>query len=108
MIPLPPAPPENSLSPPPHSPTSIPPQSHPMPRAPEGARRFRRLPFLQKLDAIGLERFRFAALKVCGGRMDRLRDAVELAKRDWRDLLMAAGFGNSIHAHEQWMPQRQG
>jgi len=62
------------------------------------------LPFLQTLDEKGLERVRFAALKLSGGDLGRLREAVKLAKTDWRDLLMAAGFGEDVHEHERWMP----
>jgi hypothetical protein len=62
------------------------------------------LPFLESLDAQGLERFRFAALKLSGGDLSRLRSAVELAKTDWRDLLVAAGFGEDPQAHVFWMP----
>lgn len=52
----------------------------------------------------GLERVRFAALKLCGGELQRLREAVVLAQADWRDLLMAAGFADDVHAHENWLP----
>ena len=62
------------------------------------------LPFLEDLDAAGMERFRFAALKVSGGDLATLRQAVDLAKVDWRDLLMWAGFGNDVKAHERWLP----
>jgi hypothetical protein len=62
------------------------------------------LPSCGKLDAIGMERIRFAALKVSGGRLDRLADAVRLAQIDWRDLLMNAGFGFDVRAHESWEP----
>jgi hypothetical protein len=62
------------------------------------------LPSLEKLDEHGLERYRFAALKLSNGNLVRLRDAVELAKIDWRDLLMAAGFGEDARAHESWLP----
>ena len=62
------------------------------------------LPFLQDLDARGLERFRFAALKLSEGDLAQLRKAVKLAQLDWRDLLMAAGFGHDPEAHLSWMP----
>jgi len=61
------------------------------------------LSFLQDLDEYGLERFRFAALKLSGGQIEKLREAIHLAKADWRDLLMAAGFGNP-ETHKQWFP----
>ncbi len=52
------------------------------------------------------ERFRFAALRLSNGDLRKLEQAVELAKRDWRDLLMAAGFGEDVTAHERWRPTR--
>jgi hypothetical protein len=61
------------------------------------------LPFCERLDAHQLERVRFAALKLSGGRLDELRRAIALAKTDWRDLLMAAGFGQDVRAHERWL-----
>ena len=64
------------------------------------------LPFLENVDPVGFERLRYAALKLSGGRLDALRDAAELAKADWRDLLMAAGFGIDLHAHQRWVPER--
>ena len=60
------------------------------------------LPFCQSLDEFGLERVRFAALKVSGGDLGKLYEAVDLAQQDWRDLLMAAGFGHSLTAHREW------
>jgi hypothetical protein len=63
------------------------------------------LPFCQDTTPHRAERLRYAALKLSEGRLDKLREAVELAKLDWRDLLMAAGFGH-VHEHEHWMPER--
>jgi hypothetical protein len=51
-----------------------------------------------------LERVRCAVLKVSGGSMLALRSAVHLAREDWRDVLVAAGFETDEHAHERWMP----
>lgn len=62
------------------------------------------LPFLEDLDAQELERFQFAALKLSGGNLSRLYDAIDLAQRDWRDLLVGAGFAEDVRAHESWMP----
>lgn len=64
------------------------------------------LPALQGLTAVGLERFRFAALKLSGGTIAGLQRAIELANTDWRDLLMAAGFGEDATAHTTWRPTR--
>jgi hypothetical protein len=51
-----------------------------------------------------LERIRIAALKMSGGDLAKLRQAVEIAQVDWRDLLVAAGFGHDPLAHEKWRP----
>jgi hypothetical protein len=63
------------------------------------------LPFLENLTSPQLDRYRFAALKISCGRLDLLRQAVEIARTDWRDLLVAAGFGNDPQVHERWMPE---
>lgn len=62
------------------------------------------LPLLEKADALALERLRFAVLRLSEGRFDKLRSAIELAKVDWRDLLLAAGFGEDAEAHLKWQP----
>jgi hypothetical protein len=64
------------------------------------------LPFLESATPADLQRFHFAALKLSRGNLDRLRDAVELAKQDWRDLLVSAGFANSSDAHLHWQPRK--
>jgi len=61
------------------------------------------LPFLENANEYQLERFRFAALKLSDGDINKLLDAVILAQRDGRDLLMRAGFANSVTAHEKWL-----
>ena len=62
------------------------------------------LPFLEKADPIGLERVRFAVLKLSGGNFDAFQRALDLAKVDWRDVLVAAGFGSDLQAHKAWWP----
>ncbi|MBI5838516.1 MAG: hypothetical protein HZB19_00305 [Chloroflexi bacterium] len=52
-----------------------------------------------------LRRIRFAALKVSGGNIEKLWEAVSLAKIDWRDLLMWAGFESDVNEHEKWASQ---
>lgn len=64
----------------------------------------RNLPFCEDSDSRSLERLRFAALKLSRGSLEGLREAIELAKKDWRDLLVAADFANDVHAHERWQP----
>jgi hypothetical protein len=51
-----------------------------------------------------LERIRFAVLKLSHGDLNALGRAIDLAKRDWRDALVAAGFGDDTKAHESWWP----
>jgi hypothetical protein len=51
------------------------------------------------------DRIRAAALKRSGGSLDELDVAIRLASRDWRDLLMAAGFGEDVSAHEAWLDE---
>jgi hypothetical protein len=50
-----------------------------------------------------VERIAAAALKVSEGSLERLEAATELAATDWRDLIMAAGFGHDLSAHEVWL-----
>jgi hypothetical protein len=50
------------------------------------------------------ERLQFAALKVNDGKLAVLDHAVRLAQRDFRDLLMAADFGE-VDAHLKWKPK---
>ena len=61
------------------------------------------LPLVRGSTPESLERRRFAALKVSDGRIDKLREAVELAKADWRDLLVRAGFEHDTKAHKAWL-----
>lgn len=66
------------------------------------------LPFLENADPVRLERYRFAALRLSRGDLSKLDIVIELAKRDWRDLLVAAGFGEDTEAHLRWNPQLDG
>ena len=63
------------------------------------------LPLLRDADGNAVERIRIAALKVSGGDLAKLEQAVDLAKTDWRDLLVAAGFEHDVQAHLKWLPQ---
>jgi len=51
-----------------------------------------------------LERVHFAVLKLSRGDLNALQRAIDLAKLDWRDALVSAGFGDDIKAHESWWP----
>ena len=62
------------------------------------------LAFCEKSDEFQMERVRFAVLKLSEGDLEKLRKAIKLAQTDWRDLLMAAGFGHDVNAHKIWSP----
>ena len=62
------------------------------------------LPLWKRTDEKGLERIRFAVLKLSGGDLAKLQDAVRRAQVDWRDVLVAAGFAHHVWAHESWFP----
>jgi hypothetical protein len=65
------------------------------------------LPGLEYADSVAMDRFRFAVLKLSGGKLSKLDKALQLAETDWRDLLMAAGFGECVTAHESWLPTKK-
>jgi len=48
------------------------------------------------------ERIQLGVLKLSEGNVDKLLSAISLARTDWRDLLMSAGFGYSITEHKNW------
>ena len=62
------------------------------------------LPLWHDKDPHGLERIRFAALKLSNGSLAELTRAVQIAQVDWRDVLVAAGFGQDVRAHQAWFP----
>ena len=62
--------------------------------------------FLEGQSPEGLERFRFAVLKIGKCNIGKLKMAVDLAKQDWRDLLVAAKFANSVEAHKLWAKKK--
>ncbi len=49
-----------------------------------------------------LERIIFAVLKFSCEAKGGVEVAIELANTDWRDLLMVAGFGEDLNAHQMW------
>ncbi len=66
------------------------------------------LPFCHDRDELQLERLRFAALKISQGSLYRLQQAIDEAQRDWRDLLVWAGFAERLDAHLAWARQLLG
>ena len=63
-----------------------------------------RLPLTDRAASGFWDRIRFAVLKLSEGDLERLKQEIDGAKRDWRDTLVAAGFGDSVTAHESWFP----
>jgi hypothetical protein len=63
------------------------------------------LPMIARQGENGIERVRCAVLKLSEGKMDKLEHAVDRANRDWRDVLVWSGFGNSAFAHKAWLAE---
>lgn len=63
------------------------------------------LPGLHTHYAELAQRIRFAVLKLSDGQFEKLKQEVGGAAIDWRDVLMAAGFGEDIKAHLAWQPE---
>jgi len=53
-------------------------------------------------DEALLERIRLAVLRLAGGHSAAVLDHIRAAQIDWRDVLVAAGFGNDLRAHLVW------
>ena len=64
------------------------------------------LPFMGEATPEGLERVRFAVLKLSKGSTTQLAREVALANIDWRDVLVAAEFSTDLHAHRLWLRER--
>jgi cobalamin biosynthesis Co2+ chelatase CbiK len=60
------------------------------------------LPFAGTLRDAGIERVRLAVLKLSEGDLAKLYQMAGYASVDWRDVLVWAGFGESLAAHSEW------
>ena len=60
------------------------------------------LPFCEDSSPEDMERIRFSALKVSAGDLNKLGEAAKLANLNWRDLFVAAGFGQDVEAYSKW------
>jgi len=58
--------------------------------------------FSEESEPETYERFCLAILKIAKTSTEKLNMAIELGKTDYRDLLVSAGFGNSITVHNEW------
>lgn len=61
-----------------------------------------KIPMWHEYTPEGLERIRFAIIKLIAQNTKNENIAFNHAKMDWRDLFMAAGFGFSATEHERW------
>jgi hypothetical protein len=61
------------------------------------------LPMIAKQGENGIERVRCSVLKLSEGDMGKLEHAIDRANRDWRDVMVWAGFGASASAHRAWL-----
>lgn len=62
------------------------------------------LPLVESTYLELAKRIRFAVLKLSGGNFERLVEQTRDAEMDWRDVLVAAGFGEDTTAHLAWTP----
>lgn len=49
-----------------------------------------------------IDRIQLAVIRGSGWNVESIAKAIELANRDWRDVLMAAGFANDLESHRLW------
>jgi hypothetical protein len=64
------------------------------------------IPFCDNSSPEGMERIRFAILKMTMHSPLNLAVGIYMAQTDWRDLLMAAGFGDDAAQHIAWYNQQ--
>ena len=60
------------------------------------------IPFYEDADEFQMERVRFAVIKLSEDQINKMINAINEARFDWRDLFMAVGFGHDVIAHEKW------
>jgi len=53
-------------------------------------------------SADNIERIRCAVLKLASVQADAVPRHIDMAQCDWRDVLVAAGFGSDVAAHRRW------
>lgn len=64
------------------------------------------LPNCKDQDEYGLEDRRFQVLKLSGGNIDKLHDAIRMANEDWRDVMLGSRIGNSLQTETSWRGTR--
>jgi len=58
-------------------------------------------PLLTRVTAL-IERIRLAVLRLADGNPAAILDRTRVAKVNWRDILVVAGFGSDLQAHLRW------
>ena len=59
--------------------------------------------FIDAQDEETILRVRCAVLKLSAGSLPALREAIRVAREDWRGSLVAAGFGHRVLAYRDWL-----
>jgi hypothetical protein len=65
------------------------------------------LPLCKMETPAGMERIRAAVLKLSRGDLDKLIEWVDLAKADWRDVLLAAESNRNTGTHTHRKPGKK-
>lgn len=60
------------------------------------------IPLCENSTPEGMERIRFAVMKLIAENETHFNVALNHAQMDWRDLFMAAGFADSAEQHRHW------
>lgn len=66
------------------------------------------LPLMRDAADPAIDRIRCAVLRLADGDVEALARWIDAARVDWRDVLVAAGFGHDPRAHERWARERLG
>mgnify|MGYP001244670969 CR=1 FL=1 len=59
--------------------------------------------FIDAKDQETITRVRCAVLKLSAGSLPALREAIRVARQDWRDSLVGADFAHRVLAHREWL-----
>jgi hypothetical protein len=62
------------------------------------------LPLMHTAIPKDYDRIRLAVIKLSGGTIEGLEQGIQESHKDWRDVLLGAGFGFDEMAHLNWNP----
>ena len=66
----------------------------------------RTLPLRDK-EPSDFDQIRVSIIKLADGDLDRMRDLISEAHKDWRDVILGAGFGDDGETYLQWNPTKK-